>query len=85
MNAMSIPVIGHVLEFVFKVSVAIPFWICYTVSGLGEKYFSFLPAEYQSFGFWETVGLFIVLSVFGSIIKELSPFSFSVNNSNKDK
>jgi hypothetical protein len=37
----TIPVIGWLVDFVIKVSLAVPFWICWTVGGLGKKFFPY--------------------------------------------
>jgi hypothetical protein len=81
-----LPFIGWILDFIFKVSLALPFWICWTVGGIGQKYFYFLPLVYQKIGFWHCVGIFIVLSILGGFIKQLSPFSFNQTiNKSQDK
>ena len=59
----AIPGIGWALDFVLKVSLAIPFWLIWTVFGLGEKYFGFLPPVYQTPSFWNCVGLFIAVPI----------------------
>jgi len=59
MNA--IPVLGWILSLVFAISTSIPFWICWTVFGLGRRYFYWLPVVYQSIPFWHCVGLFTVI------------------------
>ena len=59
----AIPVVGWFLSFVFSVSAAIPFWLCWTACGIGRTYFDFLPAQWQSIPFWNTVGLFISVSI----------------------
>lgn len=76
-----LPIIGWILSFTASVSLSIPFWICWTVCGIGAKYFSFLPQVYQVIPFWNCVGLFIVLSV----LKGLVPTLANVDNSNSNK
>jgi hypothetical protein len=75
----AIPFLGWFLSFIFSVSLAIPFWICWTACGLGAKYFYFVPPVYQAIPFWNCVGLFIV----ASILKGLFPTLVSVSNDNK--
>ncbi|OHD14372.1 MAG: hypothetical protein A2Z98_12475 [Spirochaetes bacterium GWB1_27_13] len=64
-----IPLIGWLLDFIFKVSLAVPFWFCWKVCRLGQKFFGFLPTQYQNIGFWETVGLFIITGIIFSFVK----------------
>ena len=63
-----IPLIGWALSLAFSISLAIPFWFIWTVCHIGEKYFYFLPNTYQSIGFWNCVGLFIVISILKGIL-----------------
>ena len=78
----AIPIVGWLLSLIFSVSLAIPFWICYTVCGLGVKYFYWLPKVYQAVPFWHCVGLFICISVLKSM---LVPKFSSVSNQNESK
>jgi hypothetical protein len=66
MNA--IPFLGWLLDFTFKSSTAVPFWFIWTFMGIGQKYFYFIPARYQSIGFWDCVGLFIVIGILKQIL-----------------
>lgn len=63
----NIPIIGWLLDFVFKASLSLPFWLIWSVSGIGKKFFPFLPEVYLNAGFWETVGVFIVVPIVYSI------------------
>lgn len=67
-NMYSIPVVGWILGFILTTSTAVPFWVCWTVCGIGRTYFYWLPPVYQEIPFWNCVGLFtaagIVLRVF---------------------
>lgn len=65
MNAL--PLVGWVLSFVGNVSLAIPFWICWTNCGIGAMYFDFLPSQWQSIPFWNCVGIFISVSVIRTV------------------
>lgn len=76
----AIPFIGWIFSFIFSISLAIPFWLCWTVFGLGSKYFYFVPQVYQHINFWPCVGLFMILSILKSI---LVPRFVSIDNSNK--
>jgi hypothetical protein len=73
-----IPFLGWFLSAVSAISLSVPFWLCWTIGGLGEKYFSWLPLVYQSISFWNCVGLFIVIAI---IKGTLTPKLFSVSNS----
>ena len=66
-----IPIIGWTLSFLMNCSLAVPFWICWTVCGIGQSYFDWLPPRWQSIPFWNTVGIFICLSVVRSIVPNL--------------
>lgn len=76
----AIPVLGWFLSLFFTVSLAIPFWLCWTVFHIGEKYFYFLPAVYRHIDFWPCVGLFMVISMLKAV---LVPRLASVSNSVK--
>lgn len=80
----AIPGIGWALDFFFKVSLAIPFWIIWTGFGIGEKFFYFLPPVYQTPGFWNCVGVFIVVPILKLIfVPKLA--SFHVSQENKEE
>ncbi len=79
-----IPVVGWLLDFAYKVSLAIPFYIIWTGFGIGDKYFSFLPEVYRDPGFWNCVGLFIVMPIlYGIFVPKL--ISVSANAACKDE
>lgn len=75
-----LPVIGWFFSVLGSVSMAVPFYICWTLCGIGEKYFYFLPDVYRAIDFWDCVGLFIV----GSILLGFVPKFASVSQSNKN-
>ncbi len=78
----SIPFLGWMISAVCTVSLAIPFWLCWSVGGIGETYFYFVPEQFQTIPFWRCVGLFIVISILkGTLIPKL----FSVSNSQEVK
>lgn len=64
----AIPIIGWFLSLFFTVSLAVPFWIIWTVCGIGETYFYFLPKVYHGIGFWSSVGLFIVIGILKAVL-----------------
>jgi hypothetical protein len=74
----ALPFVGWFLSLVFNVSLAVPFWFCWTVCGVGAKYFYWLPNVYQSIGFWPAVGLFMVLGILKGV---LVPNLASISNS----
>ena len=61
-----IPVVGWFLDLAFSISLAVPFWLIWTVCGIGEKYFGFLPPVYLYPSFWNCVGVFIVVPIISS-------------------
>lgn len=78
----AIPIIGWCLDFIFKVSLALPFWIIWTVAGFGRRYFYFLPEVYQSLPFWHCVGLFMVIPIVYCIA--IPKFASVEQNNKKD-
>ena len=54
--------------FIIALLASIPFWIVYTLCGIGEKFFYFLPVVYQSPGYWNIVGLFIIVLILKRIL-----------------
>lgn len=78
----AIPFFGWFLSLFFNVSLAIPFWICWTLFGIGRTYFYFLPPVYHSIGFWSCVGLFTVLGILKLFVPALVSSSSSGRKSN---
>lgn len=62
-----LPFVGWVLSAIANVSLAVPFWICWTCCGIGETYFDFLPSQWQSIPFWNCVGIFISMSIIKTV------------------
>lgn len=58
-----IPVVGWILSLLVNASLAVPFWLCWTVCGIGKGYFQFLPEQWQSIPFWDCVGIFMVVTL----------------------
>jgi hypothetical protein len=54
--------LGWALLLALPVGLAVPFWITWTVCGIGDSYFFFLPAVWRSPGFGACVGIFIAVS-----------------------
>jgi hypothetical protein len=77
-----IPIIGWILSTVGAVSLAIPFWICWSVCNVGKTYFYFIPEVFQDIPFWNCVGLFIVIAI---IKGTFTPKLFNVSNTQTQK
>lgn len=76
----AIPFFGWFLSLMFSVSLAVPFWITWTVCEIGKTYFYWLPDVYLAPGFWSCVGLFMVLSILKAV---LVPRLVSVSSESK--
>ncbi len=59
----AVPLLGWLLSFIGNASLAVPFWICWTVCDIGKTYFNFLPEQWQSIPFWNCVGLFMCMGL----------------------
>lgn len=59
----AIPFFGWLLSAFFAISLAVPFWIVWTVFGIGQTFAYWLPAVYLAPGFWQCVGVFIAMSI----------------------
>lgn len=72
----SIPILGWVLDFVFKTSLAFVFWLVWTSYGNGEYFFGdYLPAQFINIGFWRCVGLFISVGIINSMLPKIVSIS----------
>ena len=78
MNA--IPFFGWAVSAFVAISVSVPFWLCWTWVGIGEKYFYFLPEMYHNPPFMDCVAFFIV----ATILQRLVPKFVSVSQVNTD-
>lgn len=78
----AIPLVGWFLSVMFSMSLAVPFWIVWTVCGIGETYFYFLPPVYHAPGFWACVGFFIAVSILKAV---LIPTLASTSSSSESK
>jgi hypothetical protein len=67
------------LNIVMDMIIAIPFWLCWTVFGVGAKYFSFLPITYQNISLWYCMGIFVCLGLLKMIC-----FSKNINVNTKE-
>jgi hypothetical protein len=77
----AIPIVGWLISAVTSVSLAVPFWFCWTYWNLGQIYFGFLPPQWRAIPFWHCVGLFVVLS----IIKGIAPTLVASSSSSKSE
>lgn len=63
----AIPVVGWLISIGVSMSLAVPFWVAWTVCGIGETYFYWLPDVYHAPGFWACVGIFMVVSILKTV------------------
>lgn len=63
----AIPFFGWFLSLFFAIGLAVPFWFIWTVCGIGQTYAYWLPAIYQTPGFWARVGIFICTSIIKAV------------------
>jgi hypothetical protein len=77
----AIPFVGWFLSLFFSISLAVPFWLVWSVCDIGETYFYWLPSVYWHPGFWSCVGLFMV----AGILKSMAPTFISVSNNSESK
>jgi len=75
-----LPVIGWAVSFVVAVSMSVPFWLGWSVYGIGQRYFGFLPTQWQSIPFWDCVWLAICITIVKAVIV---PKLASVSQSNE--
>lgn len=78
-----IPVIGWLVSAFFAASLAVPFWIIWTVCGIGEKYAYWLPPVYLNPGFWDCVGVFMVMGIIKLVFIPRLASSYSSAESKK--
>ena len=79
-----IPVIGWLLSLFLSCSLAVPFWVIWSVMGLGEKYFYWLPEVYHSVPFWDCVGLFMIIGILKCVLPTKLASVNNTNNPEKD-
>lgn len=68
MRLHAIPVVGWFLGLAVTMSLSVPFWLFWTVFGLGAKYFYWLPVVYQTIPFWHCVGLFTIVGIINTAL-----------------
>jgi hypothetical protein len=77
---LAIPVIGWLLGPIVAVCVALPFYALWQWFGI-KQFFAFLPPAFLNIGFWETVGLFLTISLLKIVL--LPSFSCSCESDKK--
>lgn len=80
----NIPIVGWFIDFALKCSLAIPFFICWSVCGIGPTYFSFLPEQFHYIPFWNAVGLFISLGILNQFVPKLATVINTNNTGNNN-
>lgn len=63
----AIPFLGWSISLLVSTSLAIPFWLVWTVGGIGDTYFTFLPNVWRSPGFFACIGIFISVSIIKAV------------------
>lgn len=80
----AIPVIGWLISALVSVSLAVPFWLIWTVFGIGQTYAYWLPEVYQAPGFWACVGIFIVMGIIKTVFVPRLVTVSNTSSSGKD-
>jgi hypothetical protein len=80
----AIPFFGWFLSALFAISLAVPFWFIWSVCGIGETYAYWLPQVYKHPGFWDCVGVFIVIGIIKTVFLPRLATSSSSSNNSKD-
>ena len=62
----AIPVVGWLVGLFFHTMLAIPFYFVW--NWLAPTYFYWLPSVYLQIGFWNIVGLFIIMSILKTVL-----------------
>ena len=61
-----VPIFGWLISAALAFFAAIPLWCLW--SWLGPTYFSFVPAVYLNIGFWDTVGMLVLIGFIKLIV-----------------
>lgn len=56
------------LNLIFNCLLAIPIWLIWTIGGIGEKYFAFLPSGWHSIPLINLMGLFVLMPLLKSAL-----------------
>jgi len=54
-------IVGVVVNLLIDVLVAVPFWLFWTVFGIGSKYFYVLPDTFHRIPLWHCIGIFMCI------------------------
>ena len=54
-------VVAILINILLDVLMAVPFWLFWTIFGIGDKYFYFLPVIYHNISLWHCISIFICL------------------------
>ena len=68
------------INVAFSIVGAIPFY--YSWNCLAPKYLSFIPTLYQNLPYWHIVAFFIVCTLVGELIQNLTPSIISIKQEN---
>lgn len=80
----AIPFLGWFLSAMIAISLAVPFWFIWTVCGIGATYAYWLPPVYLHPGFWDCVGVFIVMGIIKLVFVPDIASASSSSESKKD-
>lgn len=81
----AIPIVGWLIDLIVKASLALPFWLIWTVFGLGEKYFYFLQPVYRAPSFLDCLGLFIAVPILYAIFIPKLASVHQINQTRREK
>ena len=66
----ALPTFGWIFAWavglILHMAMALPFWIAWNLAA--PRFFAFLPAAYHTVGFWEVVGLFVVITILKAVL-----------------
>ena len=75
----AIPFVGWIVSTFVAFCLAVPFWFIWTACGIGQTFAYWLPAVYLHPGFWQCVGLFMVVSIIKAVfVPKLTQISYNV-------
>ena len=66
-SLLAFPILGWLIAPLISACAALPFYVLWHWFNV-KKFFTFLPDVYLNAGFWEMVGLFLVLSMLKSLL-----------------
>jgi hypothetical protein len=81
-----IPIIGWFFTIAATISLSIPFWFGWSVYGIGEIYFYYLPIVFQDPPFWGCFWFFMVIAILkGTLTPQIFTISNYQTNSQSDE